>query len=116
MITLLFRHDLASILLKVSHRSNLSDRNVLKITTILDNPRSVHLALEGKVADQWAALLDGVCRAHLREHKSVRLDCAHVDFVDASGLDVLRNLPRRHVSLLHAPGFITELLLHGEQP
>jgi anti-anti-sigma regulatory factor len=87
---------------------------VLKITTLHDNPRCVRLALDGKVADQWAALLDGVCRAHLREHKNVQLDCAHVDFVDASGLDVLRNLPRRHVSLLHAPGFITELLLHGE--
>jgi anti-anti-sigma regulatory factor len=86
---------------------------MLKITTTQDNPHSVCLVLEGKVADQWAALLDGVCRAHLREHKHVQLDCANVDFVDASGVDVLKNFPRRQVKLLRVPAFINQLLHHG---
>lgn len=89
---------------------------MLKITTLQDNPHGVCLALEGKVADQWAALLDGVCRAHLRAHRNVQLNCAQVDFVDASGLDVLKNLPRRHVRLLQIPGFMAELLHHGDSP
>jgi anti-anti-sigma regulatory factor len=83
---------------------------MLKITKTEESPRDVHLLLEGKVADQWAALLDGVCRAHIREHKTVLLDCAHVDFIDASGVDVLKSLPRQQVTLVHVPGFITQLL------
>lgn len=97
-------------------RATAKTANVLKITTVQDNPRGVCLALEGKVADQWAALLDGVCRAHLRAHKHVQLNCAQVDFVDAGGLDVLKNLPRRHVRLLQIPGFIAELLRHADSP
>lgn len=88
---------------------------MLKITKIDESSRGVHLLLEGKVADQWAALLDGVCRAHIREHKTVQLDCAHVDFVDASGVDVLKSFPRQKVTLVHAPGFITQLLQNGDQ-
>jgi ABC-type transporter Mla MlaB component len=86
---------------------------MLRITKTEETPHGVHLMLEGKVAEQWAALLDGVCRAHLRVHKHVQLDCANVDFVDASGVDVLKNFPRRHVKLLRAPGFVTQLLHNG---
>jgi ABC-type transporter Mla MlaB component len=87
---------------------------MLRITKIQESPRAVHLMLEGKVAEQWAALLDGVCRAHLRDHKIVQLDCEHVDFVDASGVDVLKNFPRRQVKLVRAPGFITQLLKNAD--
>jgi ABC-type transporter Mla MlaB component len=86
---------------------------MLRITKTHESPHGVYLVLEGKVAEQWAALLDGVCRAHIRDKKTVQLDCANVDFVDASGVDVLRNFPRRQVKLLRAPGFITQLLHHG---
>jgi len=87
---------------------------MLRITKTHESARGVHLLLEGKVAAQWAALLDGICRAHLRHRKTVQLDCAGVDFVDASGVDVLKNLPRRQVRLLRAPGFMTQLLHNGE--
>jgi len=86
---------------------------MLRITKTHESPRGVHLLLEGKVAEQWAALLDGVCRAHIRDKKTVQLDCAGVDFVDASGVDVLKNFPRRQVKLLRTPGFITQLLRNG---
>ncbi len=87
---------------------------MLRITKTHETSRRVDLLLEGKVAEQWAALLDGVCRAHIRDKKAVQLDCAGVDFIDASGVDVLKNLPRRQVKLLRAPGFITQLLHNGE--
>ncbi len=87
---------------------------MLKITKTQESPIDVCLALEGKVAEQWAALLDGVCRAHLREHKTVQLDCEHVDFIDANGVDVLNNFPHRQVTLLRAPGFITQQLQIGD--
>ena len=86
---------------------------MLKITKIQESRRDVLLKLEGKITDQWAVLLDGECRSYLRQKKAVHLDCAHVDFIDATGVEVLNNLSRRQVTLMSAPGFVTELLQIG---
>jgi anti-anti-sigma regulatory factor len=86
---------------------------VLKITTIQESGRDVLLKLEGKITEQWAALLDGECRAYLRKNKAVYLDCSHVEFVDGKGVEVLANFPRTHVTLMSTPGFIAELLQIG---
>jgi ABC-type transporter Mla MlaB component len=83
---------------------------MLKITKTQESASEVHLMLEGNVADQWAALLDGICRSHLRAHRAVQLDCMHVDFVDVAGIEVLKNFPREQVTLLHVPGLVTQLL------
>lgn len=86
---------------------------MLKITTLQESGSDVLLKLEGKITDQWAALLDGECRSYLRQKKAVYLDCSHVEFVDRRGVEVLNNLPRKHVTLISAPGFVTELLHVG---
>jgi anti-anti-sigma regulatory factor len=86
---------------------------MLKITKLEENGTTVVLKLEGKVTEQWAALLDGECRAFLRNHKTLLLDCADVNFLDARGVDVLKNLPLSEVTLIGAPGFVTELLQTG---
>lgn len=88
---------------------------MLKITKIQESGNDVLLKLEGKITDQWAALLDGECRSFLRQKKVVYLDCSHVDFVDSKGVEVLNNLPRTQVTLMSAPGFVTELLQIGGQ-
>jgi ABC-type transporter Mla MlaB component len=88
---------------------------MLKITKIQENRNDVLLKLEGKITAQWAALLDGECRSLLRQEKTVFLDCSHVDFIDASGVEVLKSLPRTHVTLMSAPGFVTELLQIGDR-
>ena len=69
--------------------------------------------LEGKITDQWAVLLESVCRGYLRQEKTVHLDCSHVDFIDAKGIEVLNDLPGKQVTLMSAPGFVTELLKTG---
>jgi anti-anti-sigma regulatory factor len=86
---------------------------MLKITTIQESRSDVLIKLEGKITDQWAALLDGECRSYLRQEKAVHLDCSHVDFIDARGIEVLNNFPRTQVNLMSAPGFVTELLQIG---
>ncbi len=86
---------------------------MLKITNIQESETTVRLKLEGKVTDQWAALLDGECRAFLRDRKALVLDCAGVSFLDAQGIHVLRNLPFHAVKIIDAPGFVTELLQTG---
>lgn len=86
---------------------------MLKITTIQENRREVFLRLEGKITAQWALLLDRVCHTYLKQKKAVQLDCEHVDFIDAQGVEVLKNLPRARVVLRGTPSFVTQLLSTG---
>jgi ABC-type transporter Mla MlaB component len=89
---------------------------MLKITTTKESASDVQLMLEGKVAEQWAALLEGVCRGYFRQQKNVQLDCANVDFIDANGVAVLKNLPPERLTLINAPASIAQLLQNGDQP
>ena len=86
---------------------------MLKMTKIQESRSDVFIKLEGKITDQWVTLLDGECRLYLQQGKAVHLDCSHVDFVDVRGVEVLNNLPRTQVTLMSAPGFVTELLESG---
>ena len=86
---------------------------MLKITKIRENRNDVLLKLEGKITAEWAALLDGVCRAFLREEKVVLLDCSHVDYIDGRVIEVLNAFPHSHVTLVSTPAFVTELLQIG---
>ncbi len=86
---------------------------MLKITKIQESGRDVLLKLEGKITEQWAALLDGECRAYLRRRKAVFLDCSNVEYIDVRGIEVLNALPPSHVTLVSTPTFMTELLQIG---
>lgn len=88
---------------------------MLKITKVQESKSDVLLKLEGKITEQWAALLDGECRMILRQQKFVYLDCSQVDFIDARGVEVLNNFLQSQVTLMSAPGFVTELLQIGGQ-
>ncbi|UVT20523.1 MAG: hypothetical protein H8K03_00945 [Nitrospira sp.] len=88
---------------------------MLKITKIEENRRDVLFKLEGKVTEQWAALLEGECRSYLRKKKAVRLDCSNVDYIDANGIEVINNLLRTNVTLRGTPSFVTELLQIGDR-
>lgn len=88
---------------------------MLKITKTHESAGDVMLMLEGKVTEQWASLLDDVCRTYLQQKKTVHLDCACVDFIDAGGIKVLKNLPHPQVTLESTPGFVTQLLQIGDE-
>ena len=107
--------SLASLLLNTrsSDEHNGAMEMMLKITKIQESRRDVLIKLEGKITDQWAALLDGECRSYLRQEKAVHLDCSHVDFIDARGVEVLNNFAQSQVNLMSAPVFVTELLRIG---
>ena len=86
---------------------------MLKITKIQESERDVWLKLEGKITEQWAALLDGECSAYLRSRKAVFLDCSDVEYIDVRGTEVLNALPHSHVTLVSTPAFMTESLQIG---
>jgi anti-anti-sigma regulatory factor len=84
-----------------------------KITKIQESRSDVLLKLEGKITEQWAALLDGECRSYLRKKKAVHLDCSNVEYIDARGVEVVNNLSRKQVTLMSVPAIVTELLQIG---
>jgi anti-anti-sigma regulatory factor len=86
---------------------------MLRISQIQESETEVLLQLDGKIAAQWAALLEGVCRGYLRQNKSVQLQCAHVTFIDARGVDVLNGLPRDRVTVSDIPALMDHLLRMG---
>ena len=88
---------------------------MLKITKMEEKGTTVVLKLEGKVTEQWATLLDGECRTVLRNRKTLLLDCAGVNFLDARGIEVLSSLPLNQVTIIGAPEFVTEMLRTGGQ-
>jgi len=83
---------------------------MLKITKTEIRSGRVVFTLEGKITGQWAELLDAECRTELRNLNSIELNCAGVDFVDEQGVEVLKHLSCKQVTLLHAPGYVTELM------
>ena len=86
---------------------------MLKITKTETNGSKITFKLEGKIMSQWATLLDRECQAALRAAHSVELDCAGVDYLDERGVEVLKKLPQEKVTLIRAPGYMTELLHIG---
>jgi anti-anti-sigma regulatory factor len=86
---------------------------MLKITKIQESRSDVLLKLEGKITEQWAALLDGECRSYLRKQKAVYLDCSNVEYIDVQGVEVVNGFPRTQVTLMSTPAIVTELLQIG---
>ena len=86
---------------------------MLKITKIQESRSDVLLKLEGKIIEQWAALLDGECRSYLRKKKTVHLDCSQVEYIDGRGVEVVKSFPPTQVTLMSAPAIVTELLQIG---
>jgi hypothetical protein len=66
--------------------------------------------LEGKVAAEWAALLERECSDLLRSRRAVSLDLAGVDFVDRAGVRTLRRLSRTGVEIRCRPGPVASVL------
>lgn len=85
-----------------------------KIAKVAESEHGVRLSLEGMVTHPNASHLQAVCSDYLRQHKQVELECADIDFVDAKGVAVLNDFPRRQVTLLHAPQFVQRLLRRGD--
>jgi len=68
------------------------------------------LRVEGRVTQQTVEELKTSCEAGFADHSTLLLELSEVQFVDATGLDVLRSLVRRGAVLVGCSGFLSELL------
>ena len=88
----------------------------LKITTITDTAELVTLTIEGRVTADAVAELEAVCAAPLARATPVVLQLSDVSFVDAVGVEVLRDLERRGCVLVGCSEFVATLLAAESGP
>jgi anti-anti-sigma regulatory factor len=81
---------------------------MLKISPIDSGNHLVTLRLEGRIAEPWTSELRNNCEQLLLKSKTITLDMAEVTFADRTGLQLLRDLRSRGVSLVECSPFTEE--------
>jgi anti-anti-sigma regulatory factor len=74
------------------------------------NAHRVSLSLQGRIAGEWADLLEDECRELLLGGISVVLDLSGVVFVGRAGLEVLARLSAAGVRIVGASPLIAAML------
>lgn len=83
----------------------------MRIPQLTEVGGAVVLRLEGKVSGQWVDELRRVTWEILQEPATrLVLDLAEVSFIDADGLELLRELSSRHAILRNGSLFVTQQL------
>jgi ABC-type transporter Mla MlaB component len=84
---------------------------MLKITVVESSREAVRLRVEGRVTDRWVEELRSTCDLHaLGDGIRLTLDLADVSFVDAAGIELLKELRMHCVTLLSPSSFVAEQL------
>ena len=84
---------------------------MLRITEISDDGEEIVMKLEGKVIGVWVDDLKRVCLFHRDErNRAVVLDFSGVTFVEARGLEMLKDLKGDRVRIVNCSPFINSLL------
>ncbi len=82
----------------------------LRITRRKASRSRATLVLEGKVAAEWADLLERECSGLLRSRLAVILDLAGVTFVDRAGVRTLGRLSRKGIEIVCCRGPVASVL------
>ncbi len=84
---------------------------MLRITVVESSSMAVRLRVEGRVTDRWVEELRRSCDVHaFYDGIQLTLDLADVSFVDTAGIDLLKELRSRCVTLLSPSPFVAEQL------
>lgn len=84
---------------------------MLRITVVESSSEAVRLRVEGRVTGRWVEELHRSCDTQgLYDGIRLTLDLADVSFVDAAGIELLKTLRSRCVTLLSPSPFVTEQL------
>jgi len=84
---------------------------MLRVTVVESSREAVRLRVEGRIAAGWVEELRRSCEVQaLSEGVRLTLDLADVSFVDTAGIELLKELRRRGVTLLNPSPFVAEQL------
>jgi ABC-type transporter Mla MlaB component len=85
-------------------------RDVLRITEVSRSDSAITFKLEGKLLAPWVEELRRICTEAPHESRQIRLDLDAVSFVDATGVELMRDLIRQGIAIAQCSGFVAELL------
>jgi len=77
----------------------LTEPDMLRISSIAVQPDAITLKLEGKLLEAWCGELRSACQLAREQASHVTLDLMDVSFIDAAGLDLLRTLLHRGITI-----------------
>jgi anti-anti-sigma regulatory factor len=84
---------------------------MLKITVVESSSEAVRLRAEGRLTGGWVDELRRTCDLHaLSNGIRLTLDLADVSFADAAGIELLKELRTRLVTLLSPSSLVAEQL------
>ena len=81
---------------------------MLKITRLSHKGRGLTIKLEGELIEAWVGAAREACATRGRRPR--RLDLAAVTYVDAAGVQLLRDLMAEGVEIAACSNFVGELL------
>jgi len=83
---------------------------VLRITQVSQKGRGLTLELEGEIVAAWVGAVRDACNVRGRRSRRLRLDLAAVTYVDAAGVQLLRDLLAEGAEIAACSSFVAELL------
>ena len=83
---------------------------MLKITRLPGKGRVLTIKLEGEMLAPWVGAVREACKQRGCRPRRLRLDLAAVTYVDAAGVELLRDLIARGVEIAACSSFVRELL------
>jgi anti-anti-sigma regulatory factor len=86
---------------------------MLRITRIAEVSARVILKVEGRVVDEWTALLGAECDKLLGEGAVLVLDFSEVKYIDLPGIEVLGKVQARGATIVGCSEVIRDLLGGG---
>jgi hypothetical protein len=104
-------HSLQSAVQIVSGAPTAKRLRMLRITVVESSGEAARLRVEGRMTDGWVEELRKTCDLQgLGDGVRLTLDLADVAFVDAAGIELLKELKRRRVTLLNPTSFVAQQL------
>ena len=83
----------------------------MKITVVESSRNGVRLRVEGRLTGRWVEELRSTCELHaLSDGVQLTLDLADISFADAAGIELLKELRTRLVTLLNPSSLVAEQL------
>lgn len=83
---------------------------MLRVTRYVHAPSITTLKVEGRIVEDWVIVLKQAVDAALQSEQRLELDFTDIGFIDEAGINMLRDLPRDNLSIVHCPHFIQTLL------
>jgi ABC-type transporter Mla MlaB component len=83
-----------------------SDNDVLKITTVQENPKLLRVQLYGQLTGEYVAVVEQALAGGGNGNGKVTLDLSQVTFVDRAGMKFLCDAKSRNVVVENIPSYV----------